>query len=218
MKYDMSGAAAVITAMEAVAQLNPKVNVVGVAPAVENMPSGKASRQDDIIRFMNGKTAEIKSTDAEGRLILADALCYAEKNYRPDVMVDFATLTGACVVALGHFYAGLMTENSKLSAALQRAGSLTGDRMWPLPFDDDYEGAIKSEVADINNIGAKAYHAGTITAGRFLNHFVKATPWAHLDIAGVASDVPGVSYLGKGGTGAGVRMIVEFIQNYETKK
>jgi len=215
MKYDMSGAAAVVSVMEAVAQLRPRVNVIGIMPTVENMPSGKAGRQDDIITFMNGKTAEIKSTDAEGRLILADGLCYAEKHYKPDVVIDIATLTGACVVALGHFYAGLMTADQKLTEKLREASSLTGDKVWPLPFDEDYEGAIKSPVADIANIGSRKYHGSTITAGRFLRHFVEKTPWAHLDIAGTASDVPGVSYLGDGATGATVRLLVEFITAYK---
>lgn len=215
MKYDMSGAAAVIGAMKAIAQLKPDVNVVAIAPAVENMPSGKSCKQDDIITFMNGKTAEIKNTDAEGRLILADALCYAEKFHNPDVIIDIATLTGACVVALGHSFTALMTKDEDLRLQLERFGWLTGDKVWTLPFYDDFKAAIKSDVADISNIGSKSYNAGTITAGFFLSNFVEKSKWAHLDIAGTADGVPGISYLSSyGATGAGVRLLVEFILNY----
>lgn len=216
MKFDMSGAAAVISTMKAICKLKPDVNVVAIAPAVENMPSGKACRQDDIITFMNGKTAEIKNTDAEGRLILADALCYAEKFYNPDVIIDLATLTGACVVALGHFFTALMTKDENLKSQLQRFGWITGDRVWPLPLYDDYKQAIKSEVADIANTGLRKYGAGTITAGFFLSNFVEKSKWAHLDIAGTADGVPGISYLNShGSAGAGVRLLIEFILNYK---
>lgn len=211
MKYDMSGAAAVIGAMSAIAKLKPKVRVVGIMPLVENMPSGKANKQDDIVTFMNGKTAEINNTDAEGRLILADALCYAEKFYKPDVIVDLATLTGACLYATGHFFTALMTKDEKLSKELIAVGKRSGDRLWPLPFDDDFKAAIKSDVADISNTGASNYKAGTITAGFFLSNFVDKTPWAHLDIAGTADGVPGINYLGKGATGVGVRLLVDFV-------
>jgi len=214
MKFDMSGAAAVIATMGAIAQLKPTVNIVGVTPLVENMPSGKACKQDDIITFMNGKTAEIKNTDAEGRLILADALCYAEKYYKPEVMIDIATLTGTCLYSLGHFFTGLMTKDEIIGTKLQAISLVTGDRLWPLPMDDDFKSAIKSDVADISNIGDSAYKAGTITAAWFLSNFVENTKWAHLDIAGTANDVPGISYLGKGATGAGVRLFVEFVMNY----
>jgi leucyl aminopeptidase len=215
MKFDMTGAAAVIASMKALAQLKPEVNVVGVMPLVENMPSGKAARQDDIITFMNGKTAEIRSTDAEGRLILADALCYAEKFYKPELMIDIATLTGACAYALGHFYSALMTRDEALSDSLQRVGRLTGDKLWPLPLEDDYKDAIKSDVADISNTGSKAYLAGTVTATCFLENFVENARWAHLDIAGTADAVPGVNYLGKGATGVGVRLFVDFVMGYK---
>lgn len=214
MKYDMSGAAAVIAILKIIAQLKPDVNVVGVTPLVENMPDGKAQRQDDIIRFMNGKTAEIKSTDAEGRLVLADALCYAEKFYNPETIIDIATLTGACVVALGYFYTGLMTQDDTLLEVLPKIGFATGDRTWPLPLDDDYKAANISPIADLRNTGSAEYKAGTITAGFFLQEFVKNARWAHLDIAGTADGVPGVSYLGKGATGASIRLLVEFIMHY----
>jgi leucyl aminopeptidase len=215
MKFDMSGAAAVIATMKVLAQLNPSVNVIGVTPLVENMPSGKAARQDDIITFMNGKTAEIKSTDAEGRLILADALHYAEKNYNPEVIIDIATLTGACAYSLGHFYSAIMTRDQALCDTLSAMGKLTGDKVWQLPLEDDYKDAIKSDVADISNTGAKAYLAGTVTATCFLENFVEKARWAHLDIAGTADSVPGVNYMGKGATGVGVRLFVEFVMNYK---
>jgi len=215
MKFDMSGAAAVIGVMQAIAQLKPSVHVVALAPLVENMPSGRANKQDDIVTFMNGKTAEIVNTDAEGRLILADALCYAEKFYKPDVIIDIATLTGTCLYALGHSYTALMTKDEKLSELLCTAGELTGDRVWPLPLDDDFKVAIKSEVADMSNSGTPTYKAGTITAGFFLSNFVDKSSWAHLDIAGTADSVPGVNYLGKGATGVGVRLLVDFIMNYK---
>ncbi len=215
MKYDMSGAAAVIATMDAIAHLKPKVNVIAITPIVENMPSGKAARQDDIVTFMNGKTAEIKSTDAEGRLILADALCYAEKFYKPDVMIDIATLTGACQYSLGHFYAGLMTRDHELADTLYQAGLLTGEKVWLLPMDDDFKDAIKSDVADISNTGSPAYSGGTVTASHFLENFVAKTRWAHLDIANTASEVPGINYLGKGATGIGVRLFIEFIMGFK---
>ena len=219
MKFDMSGAAAVIASMKIIAQLKPDVNVVAVAPLVENMPSGKAARQDDIITFMNGKTAEIRSTDAEGRLILADALHYAEKFYKPEVMIDIATLTGACAYALGHFYSAIMTRDKALSDSLQNLGLLTGDMVWPLPLEnDDFKDAIKSDVADLSNTGSRAYLAGTVTASCFLENFVEKARWAHLDIAGTADEVPGINYLGKGATGVGVRLLVEFVMNYKKTK
>lgn len=215
MHYDMSGAAAVIATMNIIAQLKPNINVVGITPLVENMPSGKASRQDDIIRAMNGKTIEIKSTDAEGRLILADAMCYAEKFYNPDVMIDIATLTGACMRALGYFYSGLMTDDEKLLELLPQLGQKTGDRVWPLPFDEDYKPANKSKVADLANSGSARYHAGATTAAWFLRAFVEKTPWAHLDIAGTADNVPDVNYLGQTSAGAGIRLLTEFVLTYK---
>ncbi|MFC1894359.1 leucyl aminopeptidase [Candidatus Dependentiae bacterium] len=215
MKFDMSGAAAVIAAMGAIAQLKPEVNVVGITPLVENMPSGKACKQDDIITFMNGKTAEVKNTDAEGRLILADALCYAEKFHKPDVIIDIATLTGACLYSLGHFFTGLMTKDEIIGTKLHAVSLVTGDRVWALPMDNDFKDAIKSDVADIANCGAANFKAGTITAAFFLSNFVEKAKWAHLDIAGTADSVPGISYFGKGATGAGTRLLIEFVMNYK---
>jgi leucyl aminopeptidase len=215
MKYDMSGAAAVIGAMQAIAQLKPNVNVVGLTPLVENMPSGKSVRQDDVITHLNGVTTEVENTDAEGRLILADALAYAEKFHKPDVIIDIATLTGACVVALGHFFTGMMTKDEKLGGQLVKVGQKTGDWVWPLPLHEFYAPAIKSEIADITNTGNSKYGAGTIKAGHFLSNFVAKTPWAHLDIAGTEMDVPDAPHLGRGATGVGVRFFVEFVSGFE---
>jgi len=215
MKYDMSGAAAVIATMDILGHIRPDVNVVGITPLVENMPSGTASRQDDIVIAMNGKSIEIKNTDAEGRLILADAMCYAEKYYKPDVMIDIATLTGACLYALGYFYSGLMTQDEDLMTQLPEIGRKTGDKVWPLPLDNDFKAANKSLVADVANTGSSAYKAGTITAGCFLSEFVDKARWAHIDIAGTADAVPGVNYLGKTSAGTAIRLLTDFVENFK---
>jgi leucyl aminopeptidase len=212
MKYDMSGASAVFGAMQVIAQLKPNVNVIGLAPLTENMPDGAASRQDDIITHMNGVTSEIENTDAEGRLVLGDALVYAEQFFKPDIILDIATLTGACMHALGTFYAGMMTDDDALAQELSTIGRFVGDKVWRLPFDEVFNEGVKSDVADIANSGKKNYYAGTIIGGVYLRHFVKNARWAHLDIAGVAEGVPGVSYFGNGATGAGLRLFVEFIK------
>lgn len=209
MKEDMAGAASVMGAMQALAQLKPKINIIAVMPIAENLPSGKATKPGDIVRFYNGKTAEILNTDAEGRLILADALSYAVKHYKLDAIVDLATLTGACAYALGPFFSGLMSQHDDLVARLDEAATLSGDRIWRLPFDNDYKVAVVSQNADICNIGKSKYKAGAITAGFFLQHFVDDVPWAHLDIAGTAFDVPDISYYTSGATGVGVRLLIE---------
>jgi leucyl aminopeptidase len=210
----MSGAAAVINTMEVIAQLKPKVNVIALAPLSENLPSGKATKPGDIIQFYNGKTAEIKNTDAEGRLILADALSYAVKHYKPDAMVDIATLTGACAYALGPYFTGLMSQHDDLVAKIEAAAKKSGDYVWRLPMTNDYKKAIKSDVADICNIGDNRIKAGAITAAHFLQHFVSDVPWAHLDIAGTAFDVPNVPYFRSGATGAGVRLLIELVMSW----
>lgn len=215
MKDDMSGAAAVIGAMEIIAQLKPAVNVVALVPLSENLPSGTAIKPGDILRFYNGKTAEVRNTDAEGRLILADALSYAVKHYKLDALVDLATLTGACAYALGPFFSGLMSQYPALVERIQLAAESSGDRVWPLPFDNDYKKAIKSEVADICNIGNGKYKAGAITAGFFLSNFVEDVPWAHLDIAGTAFEVPDISYYSSGATGVGVRLLVDLALSWK---
>jgi leucyl aminopeptidase len=215
MKEDMSGAAAVICAIDALAQLKPDINIIAIAPTSENLPSGKATKPGDIVTFYNGKTAEIKNTDAEGRLILADALSYAVKHYKPDIIVDLATLTGACSRALGPVYSGLFSEHESLIKKLHEAGNISGDRLWQLPMGDDYKKAITSTVADICNIGSKQIMAGASTAAHFLQHFVDDTVWAHIDIAGTAFDVPNISYYRPGGTGVGVRLLVALAMNWQ---
>ncbi len=214
MKFDMSGAASVIAMMGLFGQLKPAINIIGLTPLVENMPSGKASRPDDIITCMNGKTVEIRNTDAEGRLILSDTLCYAEKFYSPDIIIDIATLTGAVQHGLGHFYTAVLTKDDQLASALLAIGKATGDRTWQLPLDDDFKEAIKTDVADIHNNGSSAYYGGTIVGACFLQNFVEKSRWVHLDIAGTAHDVPGINYVGKGATGASIRLLTEFLLNY----
>lgn len=215
MKEDMSGAAAVISAMQAIAEMQPNVNVIGIAPLAENLPSGTATKPGDIVTFYNGKTAEVKNTDAEGRLILADALSYAVDTYKLDALVDLATLTGACAHALGPFFSGLMSKDEQLMSRIEKSAKTSGDAVWRLPFTDDYKKAIISDVADICNIGSQKYRAGAITAGFFLANFVGDVSWAHIDIAGTAYAVPDRSYYRSGATGVGVRLLVDLAMNWK---
>ncbi len=215
MKEDMAGAAAVINAIGAAAALKVPVNIVALAPTTENLPSGTATKPGDIIYFYNGKTAEVRNTDAEGRLILADALSYAVKHYKPDFIIDLATLTGACDYAVGPFYSGLLSQYDDMVERVMEAAERGGDRVWRLPMHDDYAAAVSSEVADICNIGKSNYKAGTITATFFLKQFVDDIPWVHLDIASNAFDVPGMSYYEAGATGVGVRLLVELARNWK---
>jgi len=210
MKMDMSGAAAVIGTFEAVAKLKLPVHIVGLIPAVENMPSGTAIRPGDILRHYNGKTSEVDNTDAEGRLILADALGYAEK-YKPAAVIDLATLTGACVVALGHHATGMMGNDDGVMQKLTLAGEKTYERVWQLPLFDEYEKLIKSDVADVKNTGGR--WAGAITAGWFLKNFIGNYKWVHLDIAGTAMLEENAYYTQKGGSGVGVRLLTEFLRS-----
>jgi leucyl aminopeptidase len=210
MKYDMSGAAAVLGAIQAIAELKLKVNVVAIVPATENLPSGTALKPGDVIRSHRGRTIEIINTDAEGRLILADALSYAQ-TFNPAAIVDCATLTGACVIALGHHAMGLMGNDGRLQAQLRAAGQRTGERCWPLPLWDEYREQIDSNIADIRNSGGRA--AGAITAGWFLKEFVSEdVPWAHLDIAGTAYREEAAPYLRKGAAGVPTRMLVDWVR------
>lgn len=218
MKDDMAGAAAVISTMLAIAHLKPHVNVVAFTPLVENMPSGTSFRPGDIVSHYNGLTSEIKNTDAEGRLILADALAYAVKHYKLNAIIDIATLTGSCSQALGAFFAGLMSKDDVFTHRLIEVGKVSGDWLWRLPFHDDYKVAVKSDCADICNIGKPQYRAGAITAGFFLSYFVDKTPWIHLDVAGVSFNVPDRSYLRPGATGFGVRLFVELLMNWKPLK
>jgi leucyl aminopeptidase len=212
MKMDMSGAAAVIGTFEAASRLKLPVHLVGLIPATENMPSGSAVKPGDIVRHYGGKTSEVDNTDAEGRLILADALGYAEK-YKPDAVIDLATLTGACVVALGHFATGMMGNDEKLMHGLKEAGEKTYERVWPLPLYEEYDKLIKSDVADVKNVGGR--WGGAITAGMFLKKFVRDYKWVHLDIAGTAILEEPQEYAPKGGSGVGVRLLVEFLRNWK---
>ncbi|PUA33973.1 MAG: leucyl aminopeptidase [Zestosphaera tikiterensis] len=214
MKYDKSGAAYAVALAYAVAKLKLKVNLVVLTPLAENLPSGNAYKPLDIIRMYNGLTVEVRNTDAEGRLILADALSYAEKNYRLASIIDLATLTGAVVVALGSHAAGLFTNNEDLKNSLIKASEETSERVWPLPLWREYYEDIKSDFADIKNIGV-GRAAGAIIGAAFLSKFVEKTPWAHLDIAGIAwvqEEGPKKPYLSKGATGFGVRLLLNFLK------
>jgi leucyl aminopeptidase len=213
MKIDMAGAATVLGVFQALSNLNLDVEVHGIFLAVENMLSGKAYRPGDVVKAMNGVTIEVLNTDAEGRVTLADALSYAQ-TFEPDVIIDLATLTGACVVALGEEIAGIMSPNKKLSDQLLMSAKLAGESLWPLPLHEPYQELIKSKVADIKNIGG-GRSGGAITAGLFLQHFVDPkTAWAHLDIAGPAyaekETRPDVPF---GGTGYGVRTLLRYLQS-----
>jgi leucyl aminopeptidase len=209
MKADMAGGAAVVGAMAALAQLRPRHPVIGLVPAVENLPSGRAIKPGDVVKSYLGKTVEIINTDAEGRLILADALAYA-RNLGANHIVDIATLTGACVVALGHVNAGMLGTDQKTIDQLRANCRITGEGLWQLPLDDEYRKAIKSEIADIKNVGDR--WAGAITAAKFLQEFVEDTPWVHLDIAGMDLDYDGRPFACKGATGFGVRTIVQLME------
>lgn len=209
MKYDMSGGAAVIAAMAAIGKLKPKINIVGLVPATENMPGGKATKPGDIVKAMNGKTIEVINTDAEGRLILADALCYAAK-LGATKLLDTATLTGACVIALGHAASAAVSNNDEFIQTFLSAAKPTGERYWQMPLYDDYANAMKSDIADLKNTGGRA--AGTLTAGAFLKSFVDDKPWIHLDIAGTAYLDNESAWQAKGPTGTPVRALVSFVE------
>ena len=208
MKYDMSGAAAVLGTFEALGRLKPKLHVVGLIPSAENMPSATAYKPGDVVRSHLGKTIEVVNTDAEGRLLLGDALSYARR-YKPACVVDAATLTGAIVIALGHTASGVMGTDDALIEELRTAGERAGERLWPLPLWDEFRDLIKSDIADMKNSGGRP--AGSISAGWFLREFAEGYPWAHLDIAGTAySDRDDVTRV-KGPTGVGVRLFSEFV-------
>jgi leucyl aminopeptidase len=214
MKWDMAGAAVVAGLMRALAGRGAKVNAVGVAGLVENMPSGKAQRPGDVVKSMSGQTIEVINTDAEGRLVLADALWYCKQRFRPRLMIDLATLTGAIIVTLGNEKAGLFANNDELAERIAKAGDATGEPVWRLPLGEEYDKIIKSEIADMKNVGNRG--AGSITAAQFLKRFVGETPWAHLDIAGVAWAKKDGSVTPKGASAFGVRLLDRLIaDNYE---
>jgi leucyl aminopeptidase len=204
MKYDMGGAASVLGTLHAVAQLKAKVNLIGIIPACENMPSGRAVKPGDVVTSLSGQTIEILNTDAEGRLILCDALTYAER-FKPAVVVDIATLTGACVIALGHHRSGLFCADEELAAQLFAAGEQAQDPAWRMPLDEEYDEALKSHYADMGNVGPRA--GGAITAAMFLKRFTAKLRWAHLDVAGTAWK----SGPAKGATGRPVPLLTHFV-------
>ena len=215
MKYDKCGGCNVIGIMKAISDLDLKTNVIGIIPAVENMPSGDSYRPGDIIRMYNNKTVEVLNTDAEGRIILGDALAFAVKTFAPQSIIDMATLTGAAIIALGSNVAALMGNNRELVTKILEYSSQTGEKIWELPLFDDYKEQLKSSNADIKNIGGRA--GGAITAAAFLSYFVDDIPWAHLDIAGTAWNQEGTkekTYNPKGATGFGIRTIVKFIASH----
>jgi len=215
MKYDMCGGAAVIGAMQVIARLRPGIKVIGLVPASENLPSGRAVKPGDVVRSLSGKTIEVVNTDAEGRLVLADAITYAISR-GATCIVDAATLTGACVIALGEARAAAMGSNSQLIDDLVSAGEQCGERIWPMPLDKEYGEIIRSDIADVKNVGNRT--AGSITAGYFLKHFAGSTPWAHLDIAGTAWTENEKPYIAKGATGFGVRLMANFVLNRASAK
>jgi leucyl aminopeptidase len=209
MKTDMSGAATVVGVMSALQDLGVEVAVTGYLASAENMPSGQAIRPGDVLKMKNGKTVEVLNTDAEGRLVMADALALGATS-QPDAIVDIATLTGACVVALGKRYAGLMSNDDALAGELLEAAGTAGERTWRLPLPEEYRKELDSEVADLKNIGDR--YGGALTAGLFLQEFVDGRPWAHLDIAGPARQDAEDGYLGKGASGAGVRTLLSWLE------
>lgn len=212
MKSDMAGGAAVMGTIVATAELQLSLNVVGLVPATENLPGGRAYKPGDILRSLSGQTIEIVSTDAEGRLILADALTYAQR-FKPAAVIDMATLTGACKVALGDHVIGMLGSDGPLKEKIKKAGDLTGERVWELPLWDDYNELITSDVADFKNAGSRS--GGAITAAVFLSKFVGDTPWVHLDIAGPAWLGKDKSYMPKGATGIGVRLMLQFLRDWK---
>jgi leucyl aminopeptidase len=212
MKSDMGGSAAVFGAMQVVAELQLPLHVVGIVPSAENMPSATAYRPDDVLTTLSGKTVEVLNTDAEGRIILADGLFYAQR-YKPAAIIELSTLTGAIVIALGPHAIGMMGTDQALVDRLSKAGQSSGERVWQLPLWDEYHEMIKSEIADLKNIGGRP--AGSITAGAFLAAFTGDYPFVHLDIAGTAfAEKPARPYDSPGGTGVGVRLLAEFLRTY----
>jgi leucyl aminopeptidase len=210
MKFDMCGAAAVIGTMASIAELKLKANVVAIVPTCENMPGGRATRPGDIVTSMSGQTIEIINTDAEGRLILCDALTYA-KQFKPALIIDVATLTGACVIALGGLYSGVFSPDEELAGRLTAAGRRANDEAWPLPVREEYGESLRSNFADFANSGAR--EGGASIAAQFLSRFVDGTPWAHLDIAGVAW----LQGSAKGATGRPVGLLVDFLLDREVR-
>ena len=215
MKWDMGGAGVVLGLMAALAKRKAKINAVGVCGMVENMPSAKAQRPGDIVKSMSGQTIEVLNTDAEGRLVLADALWYTQDRFEPKAMIDLATLTGAIIISLGSIYGGLFAGDDDLAEKLTAAGEAVGEKLWRLPLHDDYDKQINTDAADMKNIGGR--EAGSVTAAQFLQRFVNKVPWAHLDIAGVTWSKKDAPTIPKGSTAFGVRLLDEYVRaNYES--
>jgi leucyl aminopeptidase len=216
MKWDMGGAGVVLGLMKALAMRHAKVNAIGVMGLVENMPSGSAQRPGDIVTSMSGQTIEILNTDAEGRLVLADALWYAQDRFKPKFMIDLATLTGAIIISLGHEHAGLFSNDEDLAQKIIECGGKTGEKVWRLPLSDAYDREIDSPIADVKNLGS-GRGAGSITAAQFLQRFVNKVPWAHLDIAGTTWEKKDRSLNQKGATAFGVRLLNQLIEDHFEK-
>ncbi len=217
MKYDMCGGAAVLAVMRAIAEAGPEgMNVIGIIPAAENLPGGASFRPGDVIRHYGGKTSEIVNTDAEGRLLLADALAYGIAAYKPEAVIDLATLTGAAIVSLGHHYTALMSNNEGLAQQLMEAGALAGEPQWRLPLGPEYRKQLDSRIADLKNAGER--NGGAIIAACYLQEFVGDTPWAHLDIAGTAWDFTEKSYIPKGPSGTGARTLLTLLRRWQPLK
>jgi leucyl aminopeptidase len=212
MRGDMGGAAAVAGLMEALARRKAKANVVGVIGLVENMPSGDAQRPGDIVTSMSGQTIEVLNTDAEGRLVLADALWYTQQRFKPQFMIDLATLTGAILVALGQEYAGLFTNNDKIAERLTQAGEAEDEKVWRMPLHEKFDKMIDTPNADMKNIGGR--YAGSTTAAQFLQRFTNKVPWAHLDIAGTAMGSPKTPTSQSWASGYGVKLLNRFVKDY----
>ena len=212
MKWDMGGAGAVAGALKALALRKAKANIVGICGLVENMPGGNAQRPGDVVTSMSGQTVEVINTDAEGRLVLADALTYVQRNYKPATIIDLATLTGAILISLGHEWAGLFSNNDELASELQKVGEDSGDRLWRMPLAESFDRLIDSPIADMKNVGPR--EGGSITAAQFIQRFIEnGVRWAHVDMAGKAwSDKPGATY-DKGATGFGVRLLDEYVSD-----
>ena len=215
MKLDKSGGVAVLGIMKAVAELKLPINVYGIIPAAENMPSGTSYRPGDIITTFSGKTVEVQNTDAEGRMILCDALSYATKQ-KCDIVIDIATLTGACMVALGKYMAGLMSNDEKLKKQLQAAAEQSGEKVWPMPSGDEYAEEMKSKIADLKNTGSK--WGGACTGAAFLRQFVGEKKWAHLDMAGMDMLEKTTEFSVEGSSGFGVRLLTTYLMNLAGKK
>ncbi|MBX6320754.1 MAG: leucyl aminopeptidase [Rhodospirillaceae bacterium] len=216
MKWDMAGAAAVIGTMHVLAARKARAHVVGVVGLVENMPSGKAQRPGDIVRSMSGQTIEVINTDAEGRLVLADAIWYARDRFKPQLVIDLATLTGAIIIALGHFHAGLYSNKDELAQQLLSVGKAVGEPLWRMPLGEEYDKLMNSDAADMKNAGVR--HGGSITAAQFIQRFVESTPWAHLDIAGTAWSDKETALRPKGATGFGVQLLDRFIAQHHEQR